>query len=50
MDTYGELTIDHVYISEGLKNSGISVKAEIRDEYYMQVTDHKIIAVILEAA
>lgn len=46
-DTYEDKTLDHVYISERLRDSDIKVTTEIIDDYYMQLTDHKIIAITL---
>ena len=48
--TYEEKKLDHVYVSNGFKSAGISVEAEILDDYYMQFTDHKMIAITLKAS
>ncbi len=47
--TYEEQQLDHVFISEGFKSNGISVEAEILDDYYMEFTDHKMISITLKA-
>ncbi len=47
--TYEEQKLDHVYISDGFKQSRISVDAKILDDYYMQLTDHKMISITLKA-
>lgn len=48
--TYEEKKLDHVYISDGFRDTGISVEAEIIDDYYMQFTDHKMISITLKAS
>lgn len=47
--TYETHKLDHCYISDGFNGSGISIEAEVLDDYYMQFTDHKMIAVTLKA-
>lgn len=48
--TYEDKQSDHVYISDGFENAGISVEAEVLDKYCMQPTDHKMIAITLKRA
>lgn len=48
--TYEEQKLDHVYVSEGFKGKGISVNAEILQDYYMQFSDHKMILITLKAS
>lgn len=48
--TYEDKQSEHVYISDGFENAGISVEAEVLDKYYMQLTDHKMIAITLKAS
>ena len=48
--TYEKHQLDHVFISDGFKKSGISVEAEIIDDYYMEFTDHRMISIKLKAS
>ncbi len=48
-NTYEDQQLDHVYISEGFKSEGIAVDAHILDEYYMQLTDHRMISITLRS-
>lgn len=47
--TYEAKKLDHVYVSEGFKDAGISVEAKVLHKYYMQFTDHKMISITLKA-
>lgn len=49
-DTYENKTLDHCFISKALRDSRIKVSAEVIDDYYMLLSDHKIILITLEAA
>lgn len=49
-NTYMHSQIDHFYVSEGLLKAGITIKIEVIDDYYMCLTDHKIIAATIEKA
>lgn len=46
-NTYEEQKLDHCYISPTLKESSINVTAEVLDDLYMQVTDHKMIRIVM---
>lgn len=48
-NTYEEQKLDHCYVSEGFSGKGITVNAEILDDYYMQFSDHKMISITLKA-
>lgn len=48
--TYEDRKLDHVYISKGFESKGISVVAEILEDYYMQFSDHKMISITLKAS
>lgn len=46
--TYEEQRLDHCYISPAMKESNnINVTAEVLDDYYMQLTDHKMIKIVM---
>lgn len=47
--TYENHKLDHVYISDGLSKSKILVNTRVLDDYYMQFSDHKMVAITLEA-
>jgi hypothetical protein len=49
-NTYEDKRLDHVFISNAFENSDITVKTEVLADYYMQYTDHKIIAITLKAS
>lgn len=49
-NTYEEQKLDHCYVSEGFSGKGITVNAEILDDYYMQFSDHKMISITLKAS
>lgn len=44
---FGEHKLDHVYISEKLKSSDISVTTKVMSDYYLQFSDHKMISITL---
>ena len=46
-NTYEEQKLDHCYISPALKESSVNVTAEVLDDLYMQVTDHKMIRIVM---
>lgn len=48
--TYESKKLDHVYVSDGLSNSTLSVESEILDDFYMQFSDHKMISITLKAS
>lgn len=50
-NTYEDKSLDHVYVSKGLRETeNLKLSVEFLEDYYMVLTDHKILSVELEAA
>ena len=49
-DTYQNKRLDHCYISKALNDSHIKIKVEALDDYYMVLTDHRLISIKLKSA